>query len=140
MSGSSAARLASCARATALRESASSPLSNGVNAFVSSWHGNADVAARARESDARLEAGRALSTLDGATFASKANFAVDGAVCTAGSAALEAYVPTYTATAVQRLVDAGLVHVGITNMDEFGMGSCGLILSTVPRGILSTHP
>jgi aspartyl-tRNA(Asn)/glutamyl-tRNA(Gln) amidotransferase subunit A len=46
-----------------------------------------------------------------------------GGTTTCASAMLRAYRSPYTATAVQRLIDAGAVLVGKTNMDEFGMGS-----------------
>jgi aspartyl-tRNA(Asn)/glutamyl-tRNA(Gln) amidotransferase subunit A len=42
---------------------------------------------------------------------------------TSGSRILEGFVPTYNATAVQRLLDAGVVILGKTNTDEFAMGS-----------------
>src|SRR4051812_33994630 len=41
----------------------------------------------------------------------------------AGSRILEGYRPPYTATAVQRLLDAGAPLLGKTNQDEFAMGS-----------------
>ena len=49
----------------------------------------------------------------------------DGHATTAGSKILENFVAPYTATAVQRLLDAGALPIGKTNLDEFAMGSSG---------------
>lgn len=42
---------------------------------------------------------------------------------TAGSKMLDSFIPAYTATAVQRMFDAGAVLLGKANTDEFAMGS-----------------
>jgi len=48
---------------------------------------------------------------------------IEGVETTAGSRILSGFRPPYTATAVQRLLDAGAVVVAKTNCDEFAMGS-----------------
>ena len=52
-------------------------------------------------------------------------FCVKGLKATAGSRMLESYTPPYTATAVQRLEQAGALVIGKCNNDEFAMGSTG---------------
>ena len=61
--------------------------------------------------------------LCGIPVALKDVLCVEGEPTTAGSRILEGFRPPYTATAVQRLLDAGAVPVGKTNCDEFAMGS-----------------
>ena len=61
--------------------------------------------------------------LAGVPVAVKDIFCIEGIPATAGSKILETYVPPYTATAVEKLLDAGASVLGKTNMDEFAMGS-----------------
>ncbi len=64
-----------------------------------------------------------LPPLLGLPMAIKDVLCVEAMRCTCGSHILENFVPPYTATAVERLLQAGIVVVGKTNMDEFAMGS-----------------
>ncbi len=88
-----------------------------------------DLALRmADEADRRWRAWRKDSEAEppallGVPVAIKDVLTVAGVRCTCGSKILENYIPPFTATAVQRLVDAGVVIVGKTNTDEFAMGS-----------------
>ncbi|MDB5039805.1 MAG: gatA [Candidatus Eremiobacteraeota bacterium] len=78
----------------------------------------------ARKVDARVAAGETLP-LAGVPVAIKDNMCLTGTHTTAGSRILENFVAPYTATAVQRLLDAGALPIGKTNLDEFAMGSSG---------------
>ncbi len=65
----------------------------------------------------------ARSPLAGVPIAIKDVLCLEGLPTSCGSRMLESYSPPYTATCVQRLIDAGLIPLGKTNMDEFAMGS-----------------
>ncbi|MEO8074537.1 MAG: Asp-tRNA(Asn)/Glu-tRNA(Gln) amidotransferase subunit GatA [Acidobacteriota bacterium] len=62
-------------------------------------------------------------TLRGAAIAVKDNICTSWTQTSCGSRILGNYKPQYNATAVEKLLEAGAVIVGKTNMDEFAMGS-----------------
>ena len=97
-------------------------LDRGIHAFLTLTDELAERqverATRLLESDAA-----AAGPLCGIPVALKDVLCVEGVVTTAGSRVIESFRPPYTATAVQRLLDAGAVPVGKTNCDEFAMGS-----------------
>jgi aspartyl-tRNA(Asn)/glutamyl-tRNA(Gln) amidotransferase subunit A len=73
---------------------------------------------------AAVDAGdRAQLPLAGVPIALKDNIALAGEPLTCSSRILEEYRSPFSATAVERLLAAGAVPIGQTNMDEFGMGS-----------------
>ena len=71
----------------------------------------------------KIDKGELTGALAGVPVAIKDNMCTKGLLTTCSSKILENYVPTYTASAVQNLTDAGCVIIGKTNMDEFAMGS-----------------
>lgn len=81
--------------------------------------------ARAAEADRRRESAQAsaLPPLTGVPIAIKDVLCVQGMPCTCGSRILQGFHPPFNATAVDRLLAAGVVPVGKTNTDEFAMGS-----------------
>jgi aspartyl-tRNA(Asn)/glutamyl-tRNA(Gln) amidotransferase subunit A len=78
---------------------------------------------RAAETDRRIAAGEDPGPLAGVPVALKDNLSLTGHRLTCASRILEGYVAPYTGTAVERLLGAGAVILGRTNMDEFAMGS-----------------
>lgn len=83
---------------------------------------------QARAADARLVAARRsgeddLPPLLGIPLAIKDVLCTAGIATTCGSRLLEDFVPPYDATVVARLEAAGMVLLGKTNTDEFGLGS-----------------
>lgn len=81
------------------------------------------ILAAARAVDARIAAGEDLP-LAGVPFAVKDNIDVAGLPTTAGCPAY-AYLPAANAHLVQRLLDAGAVCIGKTNLDQFATGLNG---------------
>lgn len=79
--------------------------------------------ARAAAIDARVVAGEDPGPLAGVPVALKLNLCHTGWPTDCASRVLAGWSAPYDATVVERLIAAGAVPVGATNMDEFGMGS-----------------
>jgi amidase len=78
-----------------------------------------DAMDQAKASDARRDAGRARSNLDGVPILVKDNMDAMGMPTTAGSFALAENYPTQDSEVVRRLRDAGAVILGKANLDQF---------------------
>ncbi len=78
---------------------------------------------RADEVQKGIDNGTYTSPLAGVPVGIKDNICTKGVKTTCSSKILSNFVPTYDATVVQKLHDAGLVTLGKLNMDEFAMGS-----------------
>eukprot|EP00884_Botryococcus_braunii_P020047 jgi/Botrbrau1/6726/Bobra.0324s0016.2 len=92
---------------------------------------------QAAKSELRRLHGRASSVLGGIPLALKGNFANRNIQSTARRTRLVPgrYRVPFDATLVQRLMDAGVVIVGATAMDEFGIGARDMF--TCPHAVLS---
>ncbi len=93
-----------------------------------------EMAWQQAEAADRAFASGTAGPLTGIPLAVKDVLCVRGIETTAGSQILRGFRPPYTGTAVQRLFDAGVVMLGVTNCDEFAMGS-----STENSGYFPTH-
>jgi len=99
------------------------------------WISLVDEAANVARATALAESGDlAKLPLFGIPFAVKDNFDVAGMATTAACPAFS-HVAQETATAVQKLLDAGAILIGKTNMDQF---ATGLVGTRTPYGICSS--
>ena len=73
--------------------------------------------------DAKIENGQEIGLLEGIPFGIKDVYMVQGTYTTASSDLLKKYKSAYTATAIQKLLDAGAIPLVKENCDSFGHGS-----------------
>jgi len=73
--------------------------------------------------DVKIESGAAIGLLEGIPFGIKDVYMVQGTYTTASSQLLKNYKSAYTATAIQKLLDAGAIPLVKENCDSFGHGS-----------------
>lgn len=79
--------------------------------------------AKAAAIDQRIQRGETVGPLAGVPYALKDNFLSPEGETTASAHILEGFTSPVTATAVQKLEDAGAIMIGRTNLDAFAHGS-----------------
>ena len=73
--------------------------------------------------DAKIAKGETIGLLEGIPFGIKDVYMLQGTYTTASSDLLKNYKSPYTATAIQKLLDAGAIPLVKENCDSFGHGS-----------------
>ncbi|WP_304236169.1 amidase [Jiulongibacter sediminis] len=73
--------------------------------------------------DAKLQKGEKIGLLEGIPFGLKDVYLLQGQPASASSDFLKNYISPYTATAIQKLLDAGAIPIVKENCDSFGHGS-----------------
>jgi aspartyl-tRNA(Asn)/glutamyl-tRNA(Gln) amidotransferase subunit A len=95
-------------------------LDKDLNSFISL---NPEAESIAKAIDEKIKAGEKLGPLCGVPVAVKDLICTKNLKTTAASKMLENFVPTYSASLVKKLEEAGAVIMGKTSLDEFAMGS-----------------
>ena len=92
-----------------------------LNAFTEIY--SSEALEKAIELDEKRRTGEPLKKLHGVVIAIKDVICYKDHTVTAASKILEGFKSLYTATAIQRLLDADAIIIGSCNCDEFAMGS-----------------
>jgi len=90
--------------------------------------------------DAKIAKGETIGLLEGIPFGIKDVYMLQGTFATASSDLLKNYKSPYTATAIQKLLDAGAIPLVKENCDSFGHGSSSenTIFGAVKNAVDST--
>ena len=75
--------------------------------------------------DAKIKSGKPTGLLEGIPFGIKDLIFLQGSIVSGSSAFLKNYTAPYTATVIQKLLDAGAIPIVKENCDSFGHGSTG---------------
>lgn len=100
-----------------------------VEALKASKHNTANfileeyALAKAQLVDDKIKNGEEIGILEGIPFGLKDVYMLQGQPASASSDFLKSYIAPYTATAVQKLLDAGAIPIVKENCDAFGHGS-----------------
>ncbi|MBV7532618.1 Asp-tRNA(Asn)/Glu-tRNA(Gln) amidotransferase subunit GatA [Chitinophaga sp. sic0106] len=92
-----------------------------LNAFLEVYE--EEALEKARELDARIQGGQPVGSLAGVVVGIKDVICYKGHNVSAASRILEGFNSLYSATAVERLLEADAIIIGNLNCDEFAMGS-----------------
>jgi aspartyl-tRNA(Asn)/glutamyl-tRNA(Gln) amidotransferase subunit A len=98
-------------------------LDGKLHAFIDVYR--EDALALARAADAERKAGRVRGSLHGLPIALKDLLHFKGRQTTAGSKSWLGHISDHTATALERLLAAGMIPLGKTHMVEFAFGGWG---------------
>ncbi len=94
----------------------------------------------AEASTERWKSGSPLSLLDGVPVSVKEDFCIDGYACHCGTTFVPELVKGMPeSSVVRRLLDAGAVVIGVTNMPEFGCNTIGNSENTVHKQPRNPH-
>jgi len=78
---------------------------------------------QAKTVDEKIRAGKPIGLLEGIPFGIQDVILLQNSITTGGSAFLKNYTAPYTATAIQKLIDAGAIPIVKEKCDSFGHGS-----------------
>lgn len=107
-------------------------LDSKVKAFITITE---DVALeQARAVDKKISEGKQIGRLAGSTVAVKDIFLTKGIQTTSGSRVLEGYIPQYSSTVFEKVLNEDAILVGKVNCDPFAFG-----VSTENSGYFPTH-
>ena len=79
--------------------------------------------AEAKKVDEKIKSGKPIGLLEGVPFGIKDVILLQNSIATGSSDFLKDYVSPYTATAIQKLIDAGAIPIVKENCDSFGNGN-----------------